>query len=136
MQEPLCGDELEINNLSNSLKVVEVNLVVWLDAENACQMLVVEVDVEESALLNISDLFSDDNLLEINKWMFNLNIFVDENLAFCLRFFSNFVSEVFDSPSHVRIFVNHLLNNFLLSVMEIMEILFDMESFLLSSERR
>jgi hypothetical protein len=61
---------------------------------------------------------------------------VDENLAFCLRFFSNFVSEVFDSPSHVRIFVNHLLNNFLLSVMEIMEILFDMESFLLSSERR
>jgi hypothetical protein len=67
LQEPLCGDELEINNLSNSLKVVEVNLVVWLDAENACQMLVVEVDVEESALLNISDLFSDDNLLEINK---------------------------------------------------------------------
>jgi hypothetical protein len=67
LQEPLCGDELEINNLSNSLKVVEVNLVVWLDAENACQMLVVEVDVEESALLNISDLFSDDDLLEINK---------------------------------------------------------------------
>jgi hypothetical protein len=67
LQEPLCGDELEINNLSNSLKVVEVNLMVWLDAENACQMLVVEVDVEESALLNISDLFSDDDLLEINK---------------------------------------------------------------------
>jgi hypothetical protein len=67
LQEPLCGDELEINNLSNSLKVVEVNLVVWLDAENACQMLVVEVNVEESALLNISDLFSDDDLLEINK---------------------------------------------------------------------
>lgn len=65
--EPLGSDELEVNNLSDGFKIVKVNLIVCFNAENACQMLVIEVDIVESILLNISNLLSDDNLLEINQ---------------------------------------------------------------------
>ena len=67
MHEPFGSDELEVNDLSDSLEVVEVNLAVWFNAENASQVLIVEVDSVETILLDVSDLLSDNNLLEINQ---------------------------------------------------------------------
>jgi len=44
--------------------------------------------------------------------------------------------KIFDPPSHIWIFFDHFIDNFLFRVMEIMEGFFNMEWFLVSSEWR
>jgi hypothetical protein len=90
-------------------------------------VLVIEVDIVEATLLDISDFFTDNNLLEIDHRVLNLNIFILEYLLRLLFVFILILTEIVNCPCHVRVFIDHLFNNFLSRVMEINEGIFDVE---------
>lgn len=107
--------------------------MVWFNVEDAGELLVVESDCMESIFLYISDLLSDDNFLEVDHGMLYLYILV---LKYFLRLLFVVMAEIINWERHMRVLVNHLLDNLLRRVMEIGEILLHMESFLFWPERR
>ena len=68
-----CLSELEVNQLSDGLQVVILDVLLWLHENDTCQGLVVEDDIVEYTLLVSSDLLSDYHLLEINGAVLHFN---------------------------------------------------------------
>lgn len=76
--------ELEIDDLSDSFKVIEVQVIVVFDPENTSQVIVVEVYVSVVVFLDVPDLLSNDDFGEVDRRVFYLHVF----LFFILFFFS------------------------------------------------
>lgn len=66
--------ELEVNDLAHCLLVVEVNVLLVFDPEDASKMVVVEVDVPVVMLLDVPYLLSDDHLCEDNGGVLYLDV--------------------------------------------------------------
>ena len=107
--------------------------MLWLNVENTGELLVIERDCMESIFLYISDFLSDDHFLEVNHRMLYLHVLVLK--YFLSLLFVIILAEVFNGPCHVRVFVDHLLDNLLRRVVEISEMLLHMECFLVLSKR-
>jgi hypothetical protein len=112
LQELLGPDELEVDQLPHGLQVVETDLRGVVHIEDARQVLVVEVHSPESFLLHVSDLLSNDNLLEVNHGVFNFNILLTEDLI-SIRII------ILHAPGHVWILFDDFSNDLLLSIMEV-----------------
>lgn len=66
LQEVLSSHKLEVNDLSDSLKVVEIHMFIIFNEENGGEMVVVELDMSVVELLDVSYLFSNDDLVKVD----------------------------------------------------------------------
>ena len=84
----------------------------FLQEENACQVLVIKVNNPEALLLHISNLFSNNDFLEVDHGVLHLNVLLIEH-------FIGIEIKVLHTPSHVWVFINNLRDHFLLGIMEV-----------------
>jgi len=75
-------------------------------------VLIIKVNNPEALLLHISDLFSNDDFLEVDHGVLYLNVLLVEH-------FIGIVLKVLHTPSHVWVFFNNLLDHLLLGIMEV-----------------
>ena len=67
LQEGFGPYKLEVNQLPDGLQVIETNVGFILKVEDTSQVLIVEVDCPEAVLLHVPDLFTNNDLLEVNQ---------------------------------------------------------------------
>lgn len=120
--------KLEVDDFSHSLKVVEAKMLIIFNKHYSCQVLVIEINSSESILKDISDLFTNDNFLEVNKRVLDLNIFVSKYLF-------GFLIKILNAPSHVWIFAHDFFNDFHLWVVMVLEVFHAVILSLLASKR-
>lgn len=134
-QEFLGFYELEVNHFSHGIAVVELKVLFVLDVKNVGQVVVVEVHMLVVFLLDGSDLVADNHSLEVDSRVLNFNVLlVGHELAslsifellefahrtlFCL---GKAISVCLDIPSHVWVLLYDFSNDFLLSIVEVLEV--------------
>jgi len=93
-------DKLEVYKLSDNFQVVEVNLLLVFNPNHLGQVDMIEFNVSERFLLEASNLFSDNDLLEVNKGVLSFDIFLFRALV-------------------VSVFVDSLLHDLIFEIVEV-----------------
>ena len=104
-------------------------MLLRLDEDDLSQVLIIEGNIVEVALLIAADLLADNYLLEIDHTVFDLDVALRPLLH-------DIVTEVLHIPSHVGVLLHDLINELLLRVVEILEALLDVVLNTLLSEWR
>ena len=92
-------------------------------------MLIIKVNNPEALLLHISNLFSNDDFLEVDHGVLYLNVLLVEH-------FVGIDLEVLHTPSHVWVFFNNLRDHLLLGIMEVCKVRLHVVRLSLGSEWR
>lgn len=80
LKELASSDELEVNNFSHGFEVVKIEILLVFDVEDAGEMVVIEVNLAVIVLLDISDLFTNDDFGEVDRTVLNFNVSLFELL--------------------------------------------------------
>jgi hypothetical protein len=74
LKEVLGPLELEVNDLPDSVTVVEIDVILIFDKEDVSEMVVVEVYLGIFLFLDASDLVSNDDFLKVDCGVLNFNV--------------------------------------------------------------
>lgn len=129
MKEFPDGLELEVDDLSNDFQIVKFNVIIVIVHHQSGELLIIEVIRLVVVFLDASDLLTDYDLGKVDAGMLNFYI----SLLFGLLDFGVFF-ETGDAPGHVWVFVNNLLDDFLLLVMIILTSLHHMVTYSILSK--
>jgi len=74
LEEVLGSDVLEVDDLSNGFKIVEIDVLFIFDPDDGSEMVIVELNLSVVVFLDVSDLLSYNDFCKVNHRVLNIDV--------------------------------------------------------------